>query len=463
VTSCTIVPVFVDTNVLVYARDAGEAVKQPKAHAWLGHLWRSREGRLSQQVLAEFYVTVTRKLNPGLTSAEARAEVRTMLTWQPVLTDEDLVDLGPRHVSDRTHVVHRVGFGDLRFECTSVDLDGLAVLRIGVGMQLGVAVIVEGVAAHQVGKPLRGHVVAHVRVSHAGRCPERAGARGGRVRAIVEELNQEKIDIITWSEEPAEFVANATRLPEHFQKARTWLESLDLLLMAEANVVLQRFDGAGEDRVWLTSYLGATWFPVQGVMGTLAGEHHDPDLAVERTQRSSLLLQLHYFATEHWAWYHRFWSKKVFGGLAFPIIANMAVGVSGQGGIMVRVEPAETGALVAKPNARPFEMGGREMRAGRASTPRNYVRSASSSRACAEASRTRVRFRRSVSSPLLTALRGALSAAGSQQPGASAARSRAPDPTSPEGSVLDKGPIRAPRQDTSVRCSRPWHNPAARP
>jgi TfoX/Sxy family transcriptional regulator of competence genes len=53
--------------------------------------------------------------------------------------------------------------------------------------------------------------------------------------------------------------------------------------------------------------------------------------------------------------------KKMFGGLAFLINGNMSVGVSGQGGLMVRVEPAETDALVAKPHARPFEMRGREM------------------------------------------------------------------------------------------------------
>jgi TfoX/Sxy family transcriptional regulator of competence genes len=53
--------------------------------------------------------------------------------------------------------------------------------------------------------------------------------------------------------------------------------------------------------------------------------------------------------------------KRMFGGLAFLIGGNMAVAASGQGGLMVRVEPEETAALVAKPNARPFEMRGREM------------------------------------------------------------------------------------------------------
>lgn len=85
-------PVFVDTNVLVYARDASEPVKQPKAAAWLEQLWRARTGRLSFQVLQEFYVTVTRKLDPGLTPNEARAEVRNFLAWQPVAVDGEMIE-----------------------------------------------------------------------------------------------------------------------------------------------------------------------------------------------------------------------------------------------------------------------------------------------------------------------------------------------------------------------------------
>jgi TfoX/Sxy family transcriptional regulator of competence genes len=54
--------------------------------------------------------------------------------------------------------------------------------------------------------------------------------------------------------------------------------------------------------------------------------------------------------------------KKMFGGLAFLIDGNMSVGVSGKGGLMVRVDPAETEALVSRRHARPFEMRGREMR-----------------------------------------------------------------------------------------------------
>jgi TfoX/Sxy family transcriptional regulator of competence genes len=53
--------------------------------------------------------------------------------------------------------------------------------------------------------------------------------------------------------------------------------------------------------------------------------------------------------------------KRMFGGLAFLIAGNMAVSASGQGGLMVRVDPADTDALVSKPHARPFEMRGRAM------------------------------------------------------------------------------------------------------
>jgi TfoX/Sxy family transcriptional regulator of competence genes len=53
--------------------------------------------------------------------------------------------------------------------------------------------------------------------------------------------------------------------------------------------------------------------------------------------------------------------KKMFGGLAFLIGGNMAVAASGQGGLLVRVDPAESDALVAKTPARPMEMRGREM------------------------------------------------------------------------------------------------------
>jgi TfoX/Sxy family transcriptional regulator of competence genes len=54
--------------------------------------------------------------------------------------------------------------------------------------------------------------------------------------------------------------------------------------------------------------------------------------------------------------------KKMFGGLAFLVGGNMAVGASGQGGILVRVDPEESDELVATTSAQPMEMRGRSMR-----------------------------------------------------------------------------------------------------
>ena len=76
--------VFVDTNVLVHARDAAVPEKQERAAGWIEHLWRTRAGRLSYQVLNEYYVTVTAKLRPGMKPAEGRADVRALLAWAPV-------------------------------------------------------------------------------------------------------------------------------------------------------------------------------------------------------------------------------------------------------------------------------------------------------------------------------------------------------------------------------------------
>jgi TfoX/Sxy family transcriptional regulator of competence genes len=53
--------------------------------------------------------------------------------------------------------------------------------------------------------------------------------------------------------------------------------------------------------------------------------------------------------------------QKMFGGLAFLVGGNMAVAASGQGGILVRVDPAESEKLVASTSARTMEMRGREM------------------------------------------------------------------------------------------------------
>ena len=58
---------FVDTNVLIYAHDADAGTKHETARDVLHGLWGRRAGVLSAQVLQEFYVNVTRKVEQPLT------------------------------------------------------------------------------------------------------------------------------------------------------------------------------------------------------------------------------------------------------------------------------------------------------------------------------------------------------------------------------------------------------------
>lgn len=74
---------------------------------------------------------------------------------------------------------------------------------------------------------------------------------------------------------------------------------------------------------------------------------HDEELA----DRLRLLLADHHLA-----------EKRMFGGLAFLLHGHMALAVSGSGGIMVRVDPAELDALLTEPGAATFEMRGRPMK-----------------------------------------------------------------------------------------------------
>ena len=57
----------------------------------------------------------------------------------------------------------------------------------------------------------------------------------------------------------------------------------------------------------------------------------------------------------------RLTEQRMFGGLAFLIGGHMSVAVSSAGGLLLRIDPDETDALVKKPHAKPFEMRGREM------------------------------------------------------------------------------------------------------
>ena len=85
--------VFVDTKVLISAEDGAEADKQHSALDWIERLWRARSGRLSTQVLNEFYVNVTRRLKPAMPQGDARARVRRYAAgWNPWQIDHATVE-----------------------------------------------------------------------------------------------------------------------------------------------------------------------------------------------------------------------------------------------------------------------------------------------------------------------------------------------------------------------------------
>ncbi len=80
-------PFFVDTSVLVYADDARDAAKQAKARELLRRVVRERSGKLSLQVLQEFFAAATQKL--GLAAVDARRRVEIFSHMDVVRIDVD--------------------------------------------------------------------------------------------------------------------------------------------------------------------------------------------------------------------------------------------------------------------------------------------------------------------------------------------------------------------------------------
>lgn len=79
--------VFVDTNIFAYARDCREPVKQKLAVAWLAGLARQRNGRISWQVLTEFYAVATHPGKLAMATAAVRADIRALSVWNPIAPD----------------------------------------------------------------------------------------------------------------------------------------------------------------------------------------------------------------------------------------------------------------------------------------------------------------------------------------------------------------------------------------
>jgi predicted nucleic acid-binding protein len=72
---------FVDSNILIYAHDGDAGAKQQRAAELLKALWESGLGRLSPQVLQEFYVNATEKIKTPLAGSAAREVIRAYGLW----------------------------------------------------------------------------------------------------------------------------------------------------------------------------------------------------------------------------------------------------------------------------------------------------------------------------------------------------------------------------------------------
>jgi predicted nucleic acid-binding protein len=83
--------VFVDTNILVYAREAENTVKRARAREWLEVLWRDLRGRTSIQVLNEYYAVLTQGTKYRVDRESAWDDVLELLEWNPQEIDAEVL------------------------------------------------------------------------------------------------------------------------------------------------------------------------------------------------------------------------------------------------------------------------------------------------------------------------------------------------------------------------------------
>jgi predicted nucleic acid-binding protein len=84
--------VFVDSNVFIYAVDRADPKKHEAARLWRSELWKSRSGRVSFQVLEEFYANVYRKWPDA--REQVQEEIRNLMAWRPIVIDERIIEDG---------------------------------------------------------------------------------------------------------------------------------------------------------------------------------------------------------------------------------------------------------------------------------------------------------------------------------------------------------------------------------
>jgi predicted nucleic acid-binding protein len=93
------VTTFVDTNVLVYAHDAGSP-KQATARMALERLWTERSGSISTQILQEFYAVATKPHKLAMSHSDAREIVGLYSAWPIVLIEPTLI-ISASHLAEQ--------------------------------------------------------------------------------------------------------------------------------------------------------------------------------------------------------------------------------------------------------------------------------------------------------------------------------------------------------------------------
>ena len=99
--------VFVDTNILIYAHDLDAGQRNTLSADILRDLWENRIGIISTQVLQEFYVNVTRKIENPVPKSKARGIIESYLAWPVELNDAKTV-LAASEIEER----HMLSFWD---------------------------------------------------------------------------------------------------------------------------------------------------------------------------------------------------------------------------------------------------------------------------------------------------------------------------------------------------------------
>jgi predicted nucleic acid-binding protein len=99
--------VFIDTNVLVYANDSAQPPKQRTARSLIKDVLHAGNGVISVQVLSEFWVTVTRKIQQPLSGSTARRETELFGLMTIVNLDSNLF-----YDAVRLQQVYQISFWD---------------------------------------------------------------------------------------------------------------------------------------------------------------------------------------------------------------------------------------------------------------------------------------------------------------------------------------------------------------